>query len=384
MNTMRRGMVGLVAAGLLAAGQGVWGAEADTIKIGGLFDLSGKAQHIGAPTKEVAQMVVDRVNKQGGIKGRKIELVVADTQSEPSQTVVALKRLLEKDNVVAVIGPTTTGAAMACLKEIDTAKRPMVACVGGDAPVTPVRPWVFKTPQKTSVAVARVYAHLQKNNLKKVALLCAGDKFGQEGQDVLEKLAPGSGIQIVAKESFDPAKDLDMSVQLRKAVDAKPDAIVVWTIGPAGATIAKNARQAGIAVPLFQCHGQPDANYIKLGGEAVNGTAMPATKLMAAEQLADTDKQKALVLEFIAAYKAKGLGEIGTHSGYAWDAVQLVCNAIEKGGAEPAAIRDALEKTTGYVGVSGIFSLSPEDHNGLGVDSLVMVKVENGKWKLIE
>jgi len=298
--------------------------------------------------------------------------------------VVALKRLLEKDQVVAVIGPTTTGAAMACLKTVAAAKVPMVACVGGDAPVTPARPWVFKTPQRTSVAVARLFGYLQAQKLPRIGLLCAGDKFGQEGEGYLRKLAPEHGLTIVAKEAFDPATDTDMTVPLTKITGAKPDAIVVWTIGPAGATIAKNAKQAGTAIPLFQCHGQPDANYIKLAGEAANGTAMPATKLMAAEQLPDTDKQKALVLEFVAAYKAKGLGEIGTHSGYAWDAAQLVCNAIEKAGTEPTAIRDALEKTTGYVGVSGIFNITPEDHNGLGVDSLVMVKVENGKWKLVE
>lgn len=381
MKTLKqRVLAGMAVAGLAAS---AWAADG-TIKIGGLFDLTGKAQHIGAPTKGVAQMVVDRINQEGGLNGKQVELVVADTQSEPSQAVVALKRLLDKDKVVAIIGPTTTGAAMACMKTIEEAKVPMVACVGGDAPVEPARKWVFKTPQKTSTAVARLFTYLKKHNLTHVGLLTASDKFGQEGDAVIKKLAGEYGITVVARESFDPAVDTDMTVQLSKAVAAKPDALVVWTIGPAGAMVAKNAKQAGITLPLFQCHGQPDANYSKLAGAAAEGTMMPATRLMAAEQLADSDRQKALVLDFVKQYKARGLGDVGTHSGYAWDAVQIVCKALAKAGTDPEALRTAIENTTDYVGVSGIYNLTPTDHCGLNVDSLVMVKVENGAWKLAE
>lgn len=371
--------IAAVMGGLMLIGLAVSAAE--PIRIGGLFDLSGKAQHIGTPTKDVAMMLIDRINKRGGLNGRPIEMVVADTQSEPSQSVVALKRLLGKDKVVAVIGPTTTGAAMACLSTIEEAKIPMVACVGGDAPVNPARKWVFKTPQRTSTAVERLYVCLKAQGLTKIGVLAASDKFGQEGEAYLKSLAGNAGLTIVAQESFDPT-DVDMTVQLTKVAGAKPSAIVVWTIGPAGAIIAKNAMQAGIKTPLFQCHGQPDPNYIKLAGEAANGTLMPSTKLLAGEQLPASDRQRAVVLDFVKEYNARGIPNLSTHSGYAWDAVQLVFQAMEKAGTEPEALRAAIENTKDYVGVSGIYTLSATDHCGLGVDSLVMLKVENGKWKL--
>lgn len=367
-------MLALVAAGVIAA---------PPIKIGGLFDLSGKAQNIGEPTKKVAQMVVNRINKNGGVNGRKIELVIADTQSEPSQAVIALKRLIEKEKVVAIIGPTTTGAAMACMKTIEEAKIPMVACVGGDAPVEPARKWVFKTPQKTSTAVERLFTYLKAHGLTNVALLGASDKFGQEGEAVLKKLAPKYGITISKQESFDPT-DADMTVQLTKVAAAKPKAIVVWTIGPAGSIIAKNAATAKIGIPLFQCHGQPDAAYLKGAGNAANGTMMPSTKLMIASQLPKNDKQRAVVVDFVKAYNANKLGEMGTHSGYAWDAIQIVCNALKKAGTDPEKLRDAIENTKGYVGVSGIYNMTKDDHCGLDVNSLVMVKVVNGKWTLVK
>jgi branched-chain amino acid transport system substrate-binding protein len=356
---------------------------AEPIKIGGLFDLSGKAQHIGGPTREVAQMMVDRLNQGGGLNGRKIQLVVADTQSEPSQAVVALKRLLSRDKVVAVIGPTTTGAAMACLQAVEEGGVPMVACVGGDAPVKPARKWIFKSPQRTSTAVERLCQYFKAQGIKSVSVLTASDKFGQEGLGYLKELAPQFGIALAAQESFEPT-DADMTVQLTRAAAAKPQAIVVWTIGPAGAVIARNARQAGVAIPLFQCHGLPDPAYIKLGGEAANGTLMPATKLMAADQLPAGDRQRTALLDFIKEHEKRGLGKVSTHSGYAWDAVQLVFNAMKKAGTKPEALRAAIEGTRDYVGVSGIYNLSPTDHCGLGVDSLVIIKVENGQWKLVE
>ncbi len=358
-------------------------SAAEPIRIGGLFDLTGPAQQIGAPTKEVAQMMVDRLNKEGGLNGRQIELVVADTQSDPSQAVVALKRLLGKDKVVAIIGPTTTGAAMACLKTIEEAKIPMVACVGGDAPVKETRKWVFKTPQRTSTAVECLFKYLKANNMTSIALLCAADKFGQEGEDYLKTMAAAQGITIVGQESFEP-KDADMTVQLSKVAAAKPAAIVVWTIGPAGAIVAKNAQQANITIPLFQCHGQPDPSYLKLAGPAADGTRMPSTRLMAAEQLPENDPQRPVVLDFIKAYKDRGLTGLSTHSGYAWDAVQLVFNAMKKAGVEPEALRDAIEQTQNYIGVSGIYNLSATDHCGLKVDSMVMLQVAGGQWKLLK
>jgi branched-chain amino acid transport system substrate-binding protein len=249
--------------------------------------------------------------------------------------------------------------------------------------VNPARTWLFKTPQRTSTAVEKLFAHLKTHGLAKVGILAASDKFGQEGSGYLKSLASKFDIQIVSEESFDP-NDIDMTVQLTKVATAKPAAIVVWTIGPAGAIVAKNAKQAGISIPLFQCHGQPDPNYLKLAADAANGTAMPATKLMAGEQLPAGDPQRAAVLDFIAEYNARGLKNLSTHSGYAWDAVQLVFKAMEKAGTEPESLRAAIENTKGYVGVSGIYTLSAADHCGLGVDSMVIVKVEDGKWKLAQ
>lgn len=380
MRNCTKVLVLLVVISILASSVAMAASE---IKIGGLFALSGKAANVGISTKNVATMVIDDINKKGGIKGAKLKLVVADTCSEPAKAVIALKKLIDKEHVVAVCGPTTTGEIMACLSTIEEAKIPVIACVGGAAPVTPTRPWVFKSPQKTSSAVARIYNYLREKKIKKIALLTATDKFGQEGEVILKELAPGYNLDIVAQETFDP-EDANTSVQIGKIADFKPQAMIVWTIGPAGAVVAKNAKQLKVPFQVIQCHGQPDPIYVKLGGAAANGTIMPSTKLMVASQLPNSDPQKKVELAFIKEYKSRGYGEISTHSGYAWDAIQLIANAMKKVGTDPEKVRKAIESTKHYIGVSGIYDMTAKDHCGLDSSSLVMISVKNGKWALIK
>ena len=354
------------------------------IKIGCLFALSGPAGHIGLPSKWVAQMAAERINKEGGINGRPVELIIADTQGKPSQAVVALKRLIEKDKVVAVIGPTRTGTCMASLETIEKAGIPMIACVGGTPPVVPVTRWVFKSPQKTVTAVEKVYEYLQSKGIEKIAIITASDKFGQEGKESLTRLAANYGLTIVAEETFEPA-DVDMTVQLTKLKGTDAEALICWTIGPAGAIVAKNAKQLKIGIPLIMCHGLADPNFLELAGEAAEGVIMPSTKLMVASQLPDTDPQKKLLLDFINEYEnVHKYGKVSTHSGYAWDAIYILTSALRKAGTDPEKLRSAIESTRNYVGISGIYNLSPSDHCGLDASSLVMIKVAGGQWRLIE
>jgi branched-chain amino acid transport system substrate-binding protein len=365
---------------------------AEPIKIGAFYSLSGPAAAIGTPTKLVTQMVVEKINKEGGINGRPIELVLGDTESEPTKAVMVAKKFINVDKVAAIIGPDRTDLGMAVKKLIEEAGIPTFMTVGGDPVIMGggrlgTFKWVFKSPQRSSTAVEKVYSYLQKHNMKKIALITASDGFGKDGKRWLEKLAPKHGITIVANESFNP-KDTDMTSQLTKISGTKPEAIVCWTIGPAGAIVAKNVKQLNIKTPLFQCHGLPDPKYIELAGDAAEGNIMPSTKLMAWEQLPDKDPQKKVIKEFVHlyndVYKHNKEFPINAHSGYAWDAIYIVANAMKKAGTDPAKLRQAIENTKGYVGVSGIYNLTPEDHNGLGTDSMIMVRIDNGKWKLIE
>ncbi len=371
-----------------------WSAE--PIKIGAFFALSGPAASIGTPTKLVAQMVVDKINKEGGIQGRPIELVLGDTEGESTKAVMVFKRFLNVDKVDAVIGPTRTDTGMAVKKQVESAAIPTVMTVGGDPVIMEGKMgnmdfgtarYVFKAPQRSSVAVRKVFEYLKKKGLTKICLLTAGDSFGKDGGRWLQKLAPEYGVEVLGSEQFNPA-DVDMSSQLTKLAALKPQVIVCWTIGPAGAIVSKNHHALGIDAVLVQCHGLPGPKYLELAGAGAEGDLMPSTKLMAWQQLPDSDPQKKVIAEFVHLYNDVYHYDkdypINTHSGYAWDAVMLLAGAMKKAGTDREKVRDALETTEGYVGVSGIYNLSPKDHNGLGTDSMVMLKVKGGKFVLAD
>ncbi len=360
---------------------------AEPIKIGAFFALSGPAANIGMPTKLVAQMVVDKINREGGINGRPIELIVGDTESDPAKAAIIAKKFIFSDKVAAIIGPTSTAEGMSVKKIVEEAGIPTFMTVGGDPVIMGgnfgAYTYVFKSPQRSSTAVRKLYGYLKAKGLTKVALFTASDSFGKDGLGWLEKLAPEFGVTFTAKESFGPS-DTDMTAQLTKIKNSAPQAIVTWTIGPVGSIVAKNKMQLGITIPLFQCHGLPDPKYIELAGKASDGDRMPATKLMVSDSLPNSDPQKKVILEFIHlyrdVYKYDKDFPINTHSGYAWDAVTIVANAMKRAGTDGKALRAAIEETKGYVGLSGVYNLTAEDHNGLDVDSLVMVQVKNGTF----
>ena len=329
-----------------------WGAE--PIKLGAFFDLTGTSSAIGTPTKLVAEMVVKKINEEGGINGRPLQLVIADDEGDPTKAAIIAKKFIESDKVVAIIGPTRTDTGMAAKPIVEQMKVPTFMCVGGDPVITvPPFKWTFKSPQRTSVAVKKTFDYMKKKGIQKIAIITSADGFGRDGKNWLEKLAPEYGLKIIASESFQ-ATDNDMTAQLIKIKATSPEAIICWTIGKAGSIVAKNVRQLAIKSPLYQCHGLPDPIYIKLAGEASEGNIMPSTKLMVAAQLPDSDPQKKVILEFIRlytdVYKYDRQFPINTHSGYAWDAIYIVANAMKKAGTNNEKLREAIEAHEGVRG----------------------------------
>jgi branched-chain amino acid transport system substrate-binding protein len=382
----------LVVAALLVFGAG--GVQAvgqkPPIKIGAMFALSGPDAPIGIPNKLVAEMAVTQINLTGGIKGRRLELIIGDTQSDPAKAVAIAQKFIHSDKVAAIIGPTSTpGSGMQVKKIVEEAGVPTYMCVGGDPVIMGGKfgpfAYVFKSRRRDSVAVKKLFAYLKKKKITKVGVLYGTDRFGQDGVRWMTKLAPDYGISLEAKESFGP-RDTDMTAQLIRIKNAKPQAIICWTKGPAGAMVAKNKARLGLKLPLFQGHGLTDPKYLQLAGKAAEGDRMPSTRLMLAAQLPDNDPQKQVIRQFIYLYRNVYQYDkqfpITSHSGCAWDAITMVADALRKAGTDPKALRTAIEGTRGYVGVSGIYNLTPKDHNGMDPDSMVMVQVKDGKLQL--
>jgi len=358
-------------------------ASPATIKVGALFSVTGPPSFLGEPERNSAKMVVDEINAKGGIKGKKIELIVYDTQGDATKAVQAANRLIKEDKVVAIIGPSTTGESMAVIPVAEKEGVPLISCAAGSKISDPVKKWVFKTAQNDGLAVTKIFEHLNKKKIANVAILTVSDGFGSSGREQLKANAAKFGIQIVVDETYGP-KDTDMTSQLTKIRGSQAQAVICWGTNPGPAVIAKNVKQLGIKLPLFMSHGVSSKKFIELAGDASEGIIIPSGRVIVADVLPATDKQKKNLLAFVKDYQNHYKAEGDHFGGHAWDAVMLLKGAIERGGDTPAAIREQLEKTTNFAGIGGIFSYSPTDHAGLTKDAFVLVEIKNKDWALVK
>ncbi|MGQ9524844.1 MAG: ABC transporter substrate-binding protein [Armatimonadota bacterium] len=350
--------------------------------IGAVFDVTGPASPLGTPERDTVKMIEEQVNKAGGINGRPVHFIIYDNGSEETKCVMAVKRLIEADKVKAIIGPSQTGTTLAVASICERAGIPLVSCAAGIKITQPVKRYVFKTAQADAHAVAKIIDYLKAKRIKSIAFINVSNAFGASGRQQIELQAPKAGIAIVAKEEFGD-KDTDMTTQLTRIAARRPGAVVCWGTNPGPAIVARNMKQLGLKVPLIMSHGVANRKFIELAGDAANGVVFPAGRLLVANAIPNSDPQKKTLLNYAAQYKKAYGRDADTFGGHAWDAAQLVLKAIRKVGDDPKRIRDEIERTKGFVGISGVFNFSPKDHNGLTKDSFVMVEVRNGKWALL-
>jgi branched-chain amino acid transport system substrate-binding protein len=353
------------------------------IKIGALFAVTGPASFLGEPERNSAQMVVDEINQAGGIKGHKLGLIVYDTGGDATKAVQLANKLIKNDHVVAIIGPSTTGDAMAVIPVVEKANIPLISCAAGVKITDPVKKWVFKTAQNDTLAVARIYEQLKKEKKSKVAILTVSDGFGASGREQLKAQAASHGIEIVSDDTYGP-KDTDMTAQLTKIRGSQAQVVICWGTNPGPAVVARNAKQLGLTIPLYMSHGVSSKKFIELAGEASDGIRLPSGKVLVTDLLPKNDKQKASLTAYVKDYQRHFKTEGDHFGGHAWDAVMLLKGAIERGADSPETIRNQLEATHGFAGIGGVFNYSPQDHAGLTKDAFVLVEVKKGKWTLVK
>jgi branched-chain amino acid transport system substrate-binding protein len=373
---------------VLTLGWGVPAATAQEVyKVGAIFSITGPGSSLGIPERDTALMVEAEVNAKGGVKGpdgklHPLKLVIYDDASDETKAVLAAKKLIDEDQVTAIIGTTLSGTSLAILDTVQKAEVPLVSCAAAAKIVEPAaeRKWVFKTPQSDALITGVLADYLKAKGLTKVAWLNVDYAFGQQGWIEFEKAAQKAGLTVVANEKFGQ-KDVDMTAQLTKVKAANPQATVIWSIPPSASVATKNYADLGIKAPMFQSHGVGNKKYIELAGPASNGVLFPAGKLLVAEQLNDSDPQRAVLLAYAKDFEAK-YGPRNTFGGHAWDALYIVMAAMEKAGTDRAKVRSAIETTRNFVGITGVFDFSPADHNGLDRRAVTMIQIVDGQWRM--
>jgi len=369
----------LMAAGMLfTPGQ----AQAETIKIGAILAVTGGASFLGGPEARTMEMLAEELNANGGLNGNKVELIIKDSGANPEKAISFAKQLIEEEKVFAILGPSTSGETLKIKKIADKNKTIMISCAAAELIVNPVAKYVFKTPQKDSHAATWIYKTMKDMGISKVAVLTGNTGFGKAGKMQLKKAAAQHGIKILANETYDK-KSTDLSAVVAKLkANSEIQAVVNWSIVPAQGILAKNMRQAGWDVPLFQSHGFGNIKYVETGGAAAEGIIFPAGRLLVADVLADDHPQKAVLTKYRNDYEAKYKEAASTFGGHGYDAFKILCRAISEVGTDKEKVRDAIENMKGFVGTGGVFNFSPTDHNGLALDAFSMQTVKDGKFVL--
>ena len=367
----------------------VAGSALADINVGVTLSATGPAASLGIPEKNTIALLPQT------IAGQKVNYIVLDDGTDTTKAVSNTRKLISENKVDIILGSTVTPNSLAMIDVVSEAQVPMISMAASAKIVEPMdakRKWVFKTPQNDIQMSLAIASHMKDHGVKTVGFIGFADAYGEGWFGEFSKAAALKGINVVANERF-ARNDSSVTAQVLKLQAAKPDAILVAGSGTPAALPQITLKERGYTGLIYQTHGVANADFLRVGGKNVEGTYLPAGPVLVARQLPASNPVRASAIAYVTAYEAKyGKDSVSTFGGHAWDAGQLMAAAVPVAlkKAQPgtpefrAALRDALENTKNLAGAHGNFNMSPTDHLGLDQRARVMVKIENGTWKVQE
>lgn len=369
--------------GSIMLGSLTLGSAQAQVKIGVVSSATGPVAMVGIPQKNTVALLPKKVG------GYTIEYIALDDGSDPTASVVAVKKLIG-ENVDAIIGPSGSPNAMGVIQFVSEAGVPLLAPVGTASvvlPMTAQKKWVFKTTQNDELIASALLDHMAGVGVKTVGFIGTSDPYGENWSKVFKAGAEKKGIRVVADERF-ARQDTSVTGQALKTLAARPDAVLIAAPGTPAVLPQITLAERGYKGQVYQTHGAALPDFLKLGGKNVEGTILAASLMLVVDEVADSHPSKGIAKDYIARYE-KAYGAIpATFGGNVYDAGMLLVKAIPvaakkgKPGTPEfrAALRDALEKTHELAGTQGVYNMNPEDHSGFDARGVELIKVKNGAW----
>lgn len=357
----------------------------EPIKIGAILSLTGPYAGLGEPEQNTIEMLQERVNSNGGVAGRPIDVIIEDDATKAEQTVAAATSLIDREGVPVIVGATGTGQTMAMRDQMVQAEIPNVSLGGGTVITGNFNEWVFQTPWSNTIVVPFTLDYIQNQGISKIAVIADSGGFAQDGVSVMKDFLPDYDLEVVAEETFDPG-DTDMSAQLTSIKGTDAEAVVLWSAGSGAAVVAKNMESLEMDIPLFGSHGNARKEFIDGAGSAAEGFKFAAGKVLVPEAYGEGSEGYEVATQFISDYKAEYGERPNTFAGHAYDGLMITVEAMRRldGEFTGPELRDEIEATSGFVGIGGTFTYGPDDHNGMTTKDLVMYEVKDGDWVLAE
>jgi branched-chain amino acid transport system substrate-binding protein len=357
------------------------------IKIGLLVSATGPTSAIGIPQKNTGDILPRKIGDAT------IEYISLEDAGDTTRAVQNAKKLIQENNIDALIGPSTTPNAFAILDIIAEAKVPMMATVGTSAVVEPLdekRRWVYKTTQNDDLIASALLVHMAKNGVKSVGFIGFNDPYGDNWLKVFTALGEKAGVKLVAAERY-ARNDTSVTGQTLKLIAAKPDAILIAAVGGPAVLPQATLRDQGFKGTIYQTHAVATDDFIKLGKDKVEGTVLAAGPMLVIDEIPDSNPTKKVAQNYIALYEKQFGTKPATFGANTWDAGLLLQRAVPvalkvaKPGTEAfrSALRDALEQEREIIGCQGVFNMSARNHNGMDERARVLVMVKDGKFRLV-
>lgn len=372
-------------------------------KVGLICSLTGPWAGAGSKQQELIAMIEEHINKEGGINGHKLHIfgpfkvkdryiqgrrvkfkeyfdpLVYDSQGDKTKAQNAMERLAERD-VLAILGPSLSSTTIATIPLVEQKMIPLISFGMSPKIVQPVKTWVFKTSQLPDNYIKKILKYLNDKRIFKIATITESSHFGSIDKNQLNSLASKYGITVVLNVETKRG-DPHITSKLQSIISSEAQAVISGVRYFAEEQfLSKYSILSDI--PLFHLYAVPSIDQSK--GYA-DGVMAPIKKLFIVDSLPENDPQKRILLEFDRIYKMRFQEDIYISTAtVAYDALLLLIDALKVVGPDRQAIRNYIENRREFVGINGIFNFSPNDHNGLVEDSLVMAIWKNMKWTLLE
>lgn len=356
-------------------------AEPQTIKIGNLVALTGPSATWGQSENNALMLAVDKINAAGGIDGKKVEIISYDSRADKLEAVNVVKRMVEQDKVVAIIGPGQSGVANAVREVNNSAKVPLIATTATNPTVTvtddgSVVPYTFRVcfidPFQGTVAGQFAFKDLGAKTA--ATLYDVGDEYSQYLSKYFVEAFEKSGGKIVANEAF-RSGELDFRAQLGKIKEGNPDVIFIPTMQKEAALAAKQARDLGITAALIGGDGWGSPDIFELSGGAVEGGYFVNLAAM----------EDPLIQDFLKEYRAKyNADPVLPNPLMSYDAMLWLADAIKRAGTtEGEALRDALAATKDLQVLTGVLTMDAATHNPLNKPAVIQ-QLKDGNFVYVK
>jgi branched-chain amino acid transport system substrate-binding protein len=371
-----------------ATAMGMIGASAGAqaqIKIGAILSISGPAAAMGVGYKAAFDFFPNE------IAGQKVEYIVRDDATDANTAFTIAQKMISEDHVDALIGPSLTASDAAVAPLANQAHVPMIAMAPYE--YDPARqPYTFNDAQPLSLMVSVVFRHMQQRGVKDVGFIGFSDGWGDQVLAATKQAAETDGIKILTDERYSRT-DTSAEAQVLKLMSVHPQAIMMGNSATPAALPVVALRHRGFKGDIYGNHGIVSPAFIKVGGAAAEGVIADTSPLVVYDQLPDGNVIKPVATAFMADYAKKfGPQSVNPFAGYSYDAALLLQHAIPvalragKPGTDAfrVALRDALEQTHELIGVSGVYNMTPTNHNGQDDRAAVLVAVKDGAWRAIQ